>query len=87
MIGTIEPADNETPEEIFIKQWAKAIINNAQRYLEIWCESKKRPDWHQVFLRTHFPPAGTLRLTQQSMAQRFHLTRDQIRYTLQQTAL
>lgn len=83
---TFEPAINETAEEIFLKQWAKAVVINTQRCLEIWCESKKRPQWHKIFLFTHFPPADAPRLTQQAMARRFHLSRDQIRYALEQTS-
>ena len=82
---TFEPPDNETPEEIFMKQWAKAVIGNVRRRLSFWCDhGKNRPDWYEIFTAVYFPPAGAPRVTQQALAQRFRLTRDQVRYALEE---
>jgi len=81
---SFEPPDNQTPEEIFMKQWAKAVISNVRRQLEVWCFQKNRPDWYKVFCAVYFPRAGAARATQQALAERFHLTRDQVRYALEE---
>jgi len=81
---TFEPADDEMPEKVFMKRWAEAVLANARRHLEIWCYSKSRPDWYEIFCTTHFPPPGTPHLAQQAIADRFHCTRDQVRYGLEE---
>jgi DNA-directed RNA polymerase specialized sigma24 family protein len=81
---TYEPPDNRTPEEIFMQQWAQAVIANVQKSLEAWCNGRGRPDWHRMFSETYFPEPGKSRITQQNLADRLHLTRDQIRYGLEE---
>ena len=79
-----EPPEDETPENIFMKHWAQAVIDNVRRRLQVWCEGKGRPDWHRIFTAKHFPPAGGRGLTQQALAAEFNATRDQVRYALEQ---
>lgn len=79
-----EPPDNETPEQVFMKQWAKAVLANVRKCLEAWCRDRRRPDWYEMFSLVHFPPPGTDRVTQQELAARFHVTRDQVRYGLEE---
>jgi len=81
---TIEPPVHETPEEVFMKQWARAVIDQVRRCLELWCQSRGRPDWYQIFCASYFPAPGSARATQHALADRFHLTRDQIRYALEE---
>jgi len=81
---TFQPADRETPEQVFMRQWAQAVIANVRRRLELWCYSKDRPDWCEIFSAIHFPPPGTTRITQQELADRFRLTRDQVRYAIEE---
>jgi RNA polymerase sigma-70 factor (ECF subfamily) len=79
-----EPPANETPEEVFMKQWARAVIDNVRRGLQRWCEFRGRPDWYEVFSAHYFPPPGSARVTQNALADRFRLTRDQVRYALEE---
>lgn len=81
---SFEPADHETPEQVFMKQWAHAVVNNVRYSLELWCRAKGRPDWYALFSSLHFPPPDSNRPTQMSLADRFHLNRDQVRYALEQ---
>ncbi len=46
---SFEPSNGETPEEIFMRQWAEAVIAAVVRRLEAWCLQKGRPDWYRVF--------------------------------------
>jgi DNA-directed RNA polymerase specialized sigma24 family protein len=77
-----EPAAGETPETIFMRQWARSVIDNVRRRLEAWCQERGRPDWFQVFSAVHFPASGQTKISQQSLAEQLHLSRDQIRYGL-----
>jgi RNA polymerase sigma-70 factor (ECF subfamily) len=83
---TFEPTVNETPEELFMRQWAKAVVGKAQADLAAWCRSQGRAAWYDIFAAVHSPPTGEPPLTQQAAAARFGVTRDQVRYALEQTA-
>ncbi len=82
---TFEPPARETPEQVFMKKWAQAVIGNVRTHLEAWCRSKNRCEWYDVFSTIHFPSPNDARPTQLGMAERFNMTRDQIRYGLEQT--
>jgi RNA polymerase sigma-70 factor (ECF subfamily) len=79
-----EPPDNHTPEEVFMHQWAQAVIAHVQRRLEIWCIDRGRPDWYTMFCRAYLPSPNSPRTTQQSLADQLHRTRDQVRYGLEE---
>lgn len=79
-----EPPDNLTPEKIFMKQWAQAVIGNARRALEAWCRQRGRPNWYAIYSTTRFPTAGQGRLTQEALANQLRLSRDQVRYGLEE---
>jgi RNA polymerase sigma-70 factor (ECF subfamily) len=81
---SFEPAAHENPENVFMKQWALAVIANARRALELWCDERGRPDWYQIFSAVNLPAPGQSRLTQQALADRLRLTRDQVRYALEE---
>ncbi len=81
---TFEPPDNLTPEKIFMKQWARSVIRNTRRRLETWCHERGRPDWYAIFSMVHFPTAGQTQLSQQALADRLRLSRDQVRYGLEE---
>ena len=80
---TYEPPDHRTPEEIFMQQWASAVVAQVQRCLESWCDEQGRPDWYRMFCQVYFPVSGSPRITQQALADQLHLTRDQVRYGLE----
>jgi RNA polymerase sigma-70 factor (ECF subfamily) len=81
---SFEPPDNRTPEEIFMQQWAHAVIAHVRRSLDAWCAQQGRPDWYQMFCQVYFPSPGGPRITQQALADQLHLTRDQVRYGLEE---
>ena len=81
---TYEPPDSRTPEEIFMQQWARAVMVDVQKSLECWCHARGRPDWYRMFCETYFPEPGKPRIAQQALADHLHLTRDQIRYGLEE---
>lgn len=82
---TFEPPANQTPEDVFMRQWAQSVIDNCVTRLEAWCREKGHVIWHEIFMEVHFPAPGTRRVSQQALARRRQLSRDQVRYALDQT--
>jgi len=79
---SLEPPDHRTPEDLFMREWAKALMANVQKSLELWCFCRGRPDWYRVFRETYFPADAESQITQQELAQRLEITRDKVRYAL-----
>jgi RNA polymerase sigma factor (sigma-70 family) len=80
-----DPPSYETPESIYMKQWALATIQAAQRKLEDWCRLNDRSSWYQMFQAVHFQPPGSPKLSQMALAGQMGVSRDQVRYALEQT--
>ena len=81
---SFEPPDNRTPEEVFMRQWAQAVLTNVRRCLESWCNARGRPDWYRMFCEVYLPAPGCHRVSQHALADRLHMTRDQVRYGLEE---
>ncbi|HEX3658581.1 MAG TPA: sigma factor [Pirellulales bacterium] len=79
-----EPPDNRTPEEVFMHEWARSVIASVQQCLETWCSNRGRPDWYQIFCQLYLPSPGSPHLSQQALAEQLRLTRDQVRYGLEE---
>jgi RNA polymerase sigma-70 factor (ECF subfamily) len=82
---SFEPTDTETPDDVFMRHWARAVIASANRRLKAWCEANGRPDWYRIFSTLNLGTDHPTRVTQQDLAKKFNLSRDQIRYGLDQT--
>jgi DNA-directed RNA polymerase specialized sigma24 family protein len=82
---TFEPSDRQTPEQIFMKQWAKSVVANSRNNLEAWCRQQGRTDWFEIFTSMHFFDSDTQRPTQQALADRLRISRDQVRYGMEET--
>ena len=79
-----QPPLNCTAEDVFMRQWARSTIVQVQRRVEAWCAERGRPDWYWMFCQTYFPDTPQKQITQQAIADRLHLSRDQVRYGLQE---
>lgn len=77
-----EPPDNRTPEQVFMQQWARSVIANVQQCLQTWCANRGRPDWYSIFCQMYFPAPSSPRISEQALADQLHLTRDKVRYGL-----
>lgn len=82
---SFEPSDSETPEDVFMRQWARAVVGNVRRQLKFWCEDNGRPDWYRVFAAFNLHADAGPRMTQEGVATKLNLSRDQVRYALAQT--
>ena len=82
---SLDPSHMEQPEDVFMRHWAQALVEDVRGELDAWCRQRGRPDWSAIFTAHHFPTAGCEGLTQQALAERYRSSRDQIRYALEQT--
>lgn len=69
-----------SPESIFMREWAKAVVENTCRRLEAWCRQRERPYWYDIFRSVHFPHPGEKKISQTEIGKRLGLSRDQVRY-------
>ncbi len=81
-----EPPDSQTPERVFMRQWAKAVIASTCQRLEAWCQERKRSAWYDVFRLLRFPEPGTRGPSQESLAEQLGISRDQVRYAATETS-
>jgi len=59
------------------------VIDKVKGCLEAWCQSRAHPEWYEIFLANYFPPPGTPACdASRPWRDRFGLTRDQVRYAL-----
>lgn len=78
-----EPPAGETAEAIFMRRWAADLVAEVRVRLRKVCADRDRADWYDVFAAAHGID-GDAGATQQALADRFGLTRDQVRYALMQ---
>ncbi len=78
-----EPPTGQTPETIFMKQWAVSLVDGVLRQLQEFYEGSEQRNWYELFALTQFTDDQSPRLTQHELAERFGLTRDQVRYALE----
>ncbi len=76
---------NETPESLFMRQWAAALVAHVLQRLRLFYEEQGQPRWYEVFSATHALADLSERVTQEALGSRFGLTRDQVRYALDMT--
>ncbi|MCC9606114.1 hypothetical protein LOC68_19510 [Blastopirellula sp. JC732] len=70
---------DSSPEDEFMRQWARSVIQATRNELRLWCQSQGRPDWYLVFNALNpadFSPAAS----KEKVAQSLRLTIDQVRY-------
>ena len=78
-----EPADDETPEAVFMRQWASVLFDRVLQRLRRFYEDEGRPAWYELFAATHLTRATATRPSQRELGERLGITRDQVRYALE----
>jgi RNA polymerase sigma-70 factor (ECF subfamily) len=81
-----EPPAGETPEEAFDKGWKASLLgavrdNLAAHYAATGDAERQR---YAIFAASHFVGRGEEQPTQEALAERFGVSRDQVRYALKQ---
>ena len=74
---TFEPAVGDTPEAIFDRQWASALLSAVWANSACDFEEENRLAWVELYEAYHGSTGK--RPTQQALATRFGLLRDQVR--------
>ncbi len=84
---TYEPADQETGEEAFDKQWKDSVLATVRRSLQLYYEGTGKVEDRlrfQIFAAYHFAERASEQPTQEQLAERFGVTREQVRYALEE---
>jgi RNA polymerase sigma-70 factor (ECF subfamily) len=82
-----EPPAGDTPEEAFDREWQAALLQTVRRNLEGHYVAASDPEERQryaIFAALHFVENATERPTLDALATRFGLSRDQVRYAVEQ---
>jgi RNA polymerase sigma factor (sigma-70 family) len=82
-----EPPDKETPEEAFDRDWKAALLQTVRRNLEALYAAALDPKERlrfEIFRALHFVEREEDRPTQEAIAERFGITRDQVCYAVEQ---
>ncbi len=82
-----EPPAGETPEQAFDRQWKSDVPATVRRSLRDYYHGLNDPAvWvrYQIFEAVHLRETGTEEPTQEALAARFGVTRDQVRYALKE---
>lgn len=80
-----EPPIDETPEGIFMRQWAVALVARVLQRLRIFYVEQGQPHWYDAFDAVHALTNDAQRIGQEALGEQLGLTRDQVRYALQMT--
>lgn len=78
-----EPSAGETPDQIFMRSWAEALIAKVGDRLETELHSQGRRPWYEAFRRLHLADKAAEQ-TQELTARSLGMTRDQLRYAVKQ---
>jgi DNA-directed RNA polymerase specialized sigma24 family protein len=81
---SLEIPQQATPETLFMREWARSLVDAVRERLRQWCFERGRPDWYAIFAAVHFRSANEGPVTQEGLSQQFSCSRDQIRYALSQ---
>jgi RNA polymerase sigma-70 factor (ECF subfamily) len=81
-----EPPDKETPEEAFDRAWKDALLKTVRSNLEDHYAEAIDPEERRrfaIFSALHFVERDEDRPTQEALAERFGISRDQVRYAVE----
>jgi DNA-directed RNA polymerase specialized sigma24 family protein len=82
-----EPPDHETPEEAWHRQWKAELLAAVRRNLCEHYEGLTRPEKllrYEIFAAAHFVDRLDDQPAQDTLAARFSVTREQVRYALEE---
>lgn len=80
-----EPSTDDSPEGPFLRQWAIDRIAEVRRRLKELCVKKDRAVWFDLFEAVHAAEPDAEVPSQEELARRVGMTRDQVRHALEQT--
>ena len=81
---SFEPPADVTPEALFMKEWARALLQTVQDRLRELYTGEGRRVWYGLFAAVHGRAPSEKRPRREALAEAFGLTPDQVRYGLEQ---
>jgi DNA-directed RNA polymerase specialized sigma24 family protein len=81
---SFEPSTDETPESAFMKQWAASLVEKVRNQLRDRYRAGGREHWYEVFAARHFPETPGDRPSQDALATKHGLDRNEVRKILAQ---
>jgi RNA polymerase sigma-70 factor (ECF subfamily) len=82
-----DPPDGETPGQAFDRAWKAALLQTVRRNLEVDYAAAIDPEEKQrfaIFAALHLAQRDEDRPSQEAVAERFGISRDQVRYAVEQ---
>lgn len=80
-----EPQERQSPEEAYLAQWKGDVLAAVRTSLRAYYEGLDKPkEWQrfEIFAAAHFVERVEDQPTQEALAARFRVSRDQVRYAL-----
>ncbi len=77
-----EPAARQTPEDIFMRQWAVGLVAQVRQQVKELYEKRGQAEWYELFRLIQEPPPDEVPATQDELGARFGLNRDGVKYRL-----
>lgn len=82
---SFEPSTNITPDRLFMSEWANAVVDVTCRRVQQWCDEAGHSDWYALFEVSTRPATAAKPLSQRAAAEKYGLTREQVRHALRVT--
>jgi RNA polymerase sigma-70 factor (ECF subfamily) len=79
-----EPTVDQDPETVFMQAWARSILAEAHLQTLMELEAEGKPHWLAIYHHATTDSPGQPRPTQEQLAARYELSRDQVRYAIEQ---
>jgi RNA polymerase sigma-70 factor (ECF subfamily) len=82
---SFEPPTQETPDAVFLRMWAQDLVGRVKTDVRTECSACGQEDWYEIFEAAVIGDVER-RVSQVALAERYGLTRDQVRYRIDQVA-
>jgi RNA polymerase sigma-70 factor (ECF subfamily) len=77
-----EPPTDETPDNVFMRKWARDLIEEVCQGVKDLFEKRGQPEYYELFTAAQEVIPGEEGTTQDELGARFGLTRDGVKYRL-----
>ncbi len=77
-----EPAANQTADDIFMRKWAKELVEQVRQEVKELYEKRELAEWFELFRQSKDMVPGERPVTQEELGAPFGLNRDDVKYRL-----
>lgn len=79
---SFEPSTRDTPESIFMRQWAITVMKRVSQRLNQQCANEGRVQWYELFCERFDAESKGQKLSIEELGARFAMSKDQVRYAV-----